>query len=472
MKAKSVESVTLEQSVCLSSGCGSVGVSPHIVTKCPSPKKRKRRAQCEGGVTPDGGSDQWSHEKLNSTANKPDEELKQFPRKVTRGIHLTLALNQFMWGLTFGTVKPFLPIWLRYQGVSTLQIGLVQTVGVCGQMLAPVFGLVLDYLRHPALVTMVLCLGAAILGAVIWLSPQAFVKYGDTSASWGIYAFAFLSCAFLQAVIGTYDTMNLDWGDRARFGTYKMFCGLGWGISCALLGYYGVGARINIMFPAMVACCLIMALIAMILTFYKGRNPPIITCGPTISLISQLKVFFSSLDKKSCFVITNFLIAGAAFAGIQLYLFLWLQDLGGSNFLMGLTMVITIVGEVPCFYVYVSVLQKLGPKRILGVGSLAYIIRMLWYTLLGVGKLRSPWYVFVVEILHGLTFAWIFGSCSVYAYLISPLEIRNTTVQFLNAVYMGAGGVVGSLGGGVIYQYGGGRAVFMTLSIAMIPFAA
>jgi len=36
---------------------------------------------------------------------------------------------------------------------------------------------------------------------------------------------------------------------------------------------------------------------------------------------------------------------------------------------------------------------------------------------------------------------------------------------------MGAGGIVGSLGGGVIYQYGGGRAVFITLSVSMIPFA-
>jgi len=266
--------------------------------------------------------------------------------------------------------------------------------------------------------------------------------------------------------------MNLDWGDRARFGTYKMFCGIGWGISCALLGYYGEGAKISIMFPAMVMCCLSMALIAMILTFVKGRNPPIVSLGPAVSMMSQLKVFFLSLDKKSYFVIANFLFAGAAFAGIQLYLFLWLQDLGGSNFLMGLTMVITIVGEVPCFYVYVSVLNKLGPKRILGLGSLAYIIRMLWYTILGVGKLQSPWYVFVVEMLHGLTFAWIFGSCSVYAYLISPREIRNTAVQFLNSVYMGVGGIVGSLGGGVIYQYGGGRAVFITLSISMIPFAA
>lgn len=59
-----------------------------------------------------------------------------------------------------------------------------------------------------------------------------------------------------------------------------------------------------------------------------------------------------------------------------------------------------------------------------------------------------------------------------YAYLISKKEIRNTAVQFLNAVFMGAGGIVGSLGGGVIYEYGGGRAVFITLSMAMIPFAA
>jgi len=158
------------------------------------------------------------------------------------------------------------------------------------------------------------------------------------------------------------------------------------------------------MFPAMVICCLMMAIIAMILTFVKGPNPSV-SREKAVSIMSQLETFFSSLEGKSYFVIANFLITGAAFAAITLYLFLWLQDLGASNFLMGLTMVFTTVGEAPCFYVYVTVLKKLGPKRILGIGSMAYIIRMLWYALLGVGKLQSPWLVFLVEFLHGLTFA-------------------------------------------------------------------
>jgi len=372
--ADSFKRNTLKSPVAASPGRGSVVLSPVRLSK---KRKVHTKYHAAGGTKFVGESIEQFHKKQKSTAHKHAEQLKQFPKKIPLWIHLTLASLQFLWGLTFGTVKPFLPIWLRYQGVSTVEIGLVQTVGVFGQLLAPVFGLVLDYFRHPALITMLLCIAGAVLGTVIWVKPGWFAKYGDASASWGIYAFTFLSCGFLQAVIGTFDTMNLDWGDRARFGTYKMFCGIGWGISCALLGYYGEGAKISIMFPAMVLCCLSMALITMILTFVKGRNPPIVSRGPALSIMSQLKVFFSSMDKKSYFVIANFLFAGAAFAGIQLYLFLWLQDLGGSNFLMGLTMVITIVGEVPCFYVYVSVLEKLGPKRILGIGSLAYIIRML-----------------------------------------------------------------------------------------------
>jgi len=348
---------------------------------------------------------------------------------------------------------------------------MVQTVGVCGQLLSPIFGIILDYVRHPSLMTLFLCLADAALGAAIWKSPDSFVKYREESTSWAIYLFAFFGYGILQVVTGIFDTMNLDWGVRSHFGRYKMFCGIGWGISSAVIGYYGEGAKISIMFPAMVICCLIMAIIALVLTFVKGRNPPIESDEPETSILSQLGAFFASLDKKSYFIILNFLMGGASFAGIQLYLFLWLQDLGGSNFLMGLTMVITIIGEVPCFYVYIHVLKKLGPTRILGLGNTAYIIRMVWYTLLGVGKLQSPWFVFVVELLHGLTFAWIFGSCSVYAYLIAPPEIRNTAVQFLNSVYMGAGGVVGSAAGGVIYQYGGGRTVFITLSVCMIPFA-
>jgi len=472
MTAKNVKNkVEKEKLVTSSPGFGTVVVTP--IFKPNSEKRKSRAERCRRDrevLKSESGLTELESKKLKATACHA--QLNQFRVKVPIAMHLTLALLQLLWGLTFGTIKPFLPIWLRYKGISTVEIGLVQTVGVCGQILSPLCGVVLDYLRHPALMTMVLCLTDAALGASIWLRPDSYVQYGEKSTSFSIYAFAFFGYGILQVIPGIFDTMILDWGSRERFGTYKMFCGIGWGISSALIGYFGEGERISIMFPAMVLCCLIIALIATILTFVKGRNPPAISSGSDAAIISELKVFFSSIDKKSWFVITNMLMGGASFAGIQLYLFLWLQDLGGSNFLMGLTMVITIAGEVPCFYIYVSVLKKIGPRRILGLGSAAYIVRMLWYTLLGVGKLQSPWFVFVVELLHGLTFAWMFGSCSVYAYLISPPQIRSTAVQFLNSVYLGAGGVLGSFVGGVIYQYGGGRSLFITLSVCMIPFSA
>lgn len=459
--------VMQRSSMAFSPGHGSVVVLPVTLGSPMFRKREKRKHTSYQRVVTSRGSVDSSNKKQRLLVNEP----RKRERVVPLSMHLTLALLQFLWGLTFGTIKPFLPIWLRYKGLDTVHIGLIQTVGVCGQFLSPFFGVILDYVNQRALLTTLLCLFSSGLGASIWLKPDYFVKSDESSISVAMYLFAFLAYGILQVVTGIFDTMNLDWGTRRHFGTYKMFCGIGWGISCAAVGYFGEGSKIDIIFPAMVFCSLAMSFIALVLTFVKCRNPPVIARETGEPIMSQLKLFFTGLDKQSWFVISNFLMAGASFAGIQLYLFLWIQDLGGSNFLMGLTMVITIVGEVPCFYVYVRVLQKLGPKRILGIGSAAYIIRMVWYTLLGLSWLKSPWWVFVVEMLHGLTFAWIFGSCSVYAYLISPPEIRNTAVQFLNTMYMGAGGVLGSLGCGVLYQYYGGRMVFITLSASMVPFA-
>jgi len=456
-----------------SPGHGSVVVSP-VTMGSPlfGMGKRKLKSPYQRVITSKSGLNEKSGTKRRLLGSDAGLQIqKPLQKRVSMRMHLILILLQFIWGLTFGTIKPYLPIWLRYKGFDTVAIGLVQTIGVCGQFLSPIFGVILDYVRQPALVTMLLCLFAAGLGAAIWLRPDFFCPSGESTMSWSICVFAFLIYGVLTVVIGVFDTINLSWGSRTHFGTYKMFCGIGWGIACPIIGYFGEGSKISIMFPALVFCCLVMAFVLFILTLVTCRNPPKSSGESGESIMSQLRVFFTSLDRKSYFVIANFLFGGACFAGIQLYLFLWLQDLGGSNFLMGLTMVITILGEAPCFYVYVRVLQRHGPKRILGIGSLAYIVRMVWYTLLGLSWLKSPWFVFVVEMLHGLTFAWMFGSCSVYAYLISTPDIRNTAVQFLSTVYMGAGGVLGSSGCGVIYQYYGGRAVFIVLSCTMVPFA-
>ena len=82
--------------------------------------------------------------------------------------------------------------------------------------------------------------------------------------------------------------------------------------------------------------------------------------------------------------------------------FIFFDALGASSTMDGWTVVFTVMFEIPVFYVAPKLLEKYGPGKLLLAAGMAYVVRVIGYTLVPEGKM---YLVLMLETLHGLTYA-------------------------------------------------------------------
>eukprot|EP01025_Chloroclados_australasicus_P048769 TRINITY_DN5533_c0_g1_i2.p1 TRINITY_DN5533_c0_g1~~TRINITY_DN5533_c0_g1_i2.p1 ORF type:complete len:609 (+),score=40.38 TRINITY_DN5533_c0_g1_i2:173-1999(+) len=146
-------------------------------------------------------------------------------------------------------------------------------------------------------------------------------------------------------------------------------------------------------------------------------------------------------------------VFGSAFGAIDGYLFLYLQDLGGSQLLMGLTLTFTVSTEIPLFQLFSKIESKIGVDLIFDVVFLAYTIRLLCYAILP-WKAAILWMILPVETLHGITFAFAWAGGTLKSRQLATKGYEATFQGVFQCMFFGVGrGLGGGLGGLLYYQY-------------------
>uniref|UniRef100_A0A7S2PIT9 Major facilitator superfamily associated domain-containing protein n=1 Tax=Skeletonema marinoi TaxID=267567 RepID=A0A7S2PIT9_9STRA len=138
--------------------------------------------------------------------------------------------------------------------------------------------------------------------------------------------------------------------------------------------------------------------------------------------------------------------------------FIFFDTLGSSNTMNGLTVVFTVIFEVPIFYLAPRFLQKHGPGKLLLAAGIAYIVRVLGYT---VAPHMSV--VLLLETLHGVSYAGGKAGSVEYIAQIAPKGYEATGQGLLIFVnYMGI--VAGLFAGGHIQETLGSLAMFYVMA--------
>lgn len=135
---------------------------------------------------------------------------------------------------------------------------------------------------------------------------------------------------------------------------------------------------------------------------------------------------------------------------VENMIFLLFEDLGASYFLMGLSVVVTVVFEIPLFRRSGEFLDRFGAAGLLSIAGLCYSGRVIGYTLVPGG-----WWVLLFEPMHGVTIA-CFSTASVdFVSSITPDEFAATGQAFLNLIRSGVGATLGTgVGGAIISRFG------------------
>lgn len=146
----------------------------------------------------------------------------------------------------------------------------------------------------------------------------------------------------------------------------------------------------------------------------------------------------------------TFLVAvafmGAGQAIVDNLIFLYFEFLGSSYTIMGITVVLTVLFEIPIFHVSDQLLHRFGANLLLQAAMICYVVRVIGYSLLPSG--HASWTLFL-EPLHGITYA-----CSQTA--IVDLCTQRAPVGYA-ATFQGFVFSVRSIGA-IVGLYVGGRA--------------
>lgn len=169
----------------------------------------------------------------------------------------------------------------------------------------------------------------------------------------------------------------------------------------------------------------------------------------SISLLQMLALVCGTIYGMG--FIASMLTLAMGMSIVESLIFLFFEELGGSFTIMGLSVVVTVIFEIPVFHWAPSLLEKFGPGRLQQAAAVAYMVRVIGYTLVPEGSMAL---VLLLEPLHGITYGCAATSSVDYIARLTPKGYESTAQGLLSGL-RGIGSIVGlSLGGWVDDTYG------------------
>ncbi len=338
---------------------------------------------------------------------------------------------------------PFLALYYRSAGLNSAQIGLLTGISPFVMWLsAPLWGAVADATnRHRLLLTasilgtMASILALSQASTLLWMLPV-------------VAGYAFFSAPIMPLVD---NSVMAQLGDRSElYGRQRVWGAVGWGVTGAVAGVlvqrYGLPVSFVLFtffmsIGLLVSSRLNVAAGAIGQPFWKGMAALL---GNRALLVFLVSVLFASMGSG---VVHNFL-------------FLYLEDLGASETLMGLSLTVSTLSEMPVFFFSGWLLRRFGARGSLLMAMAAYVVRLLAYTVM-----PSVWFVLPISLLHGLTFSALWVAGVSYANRAAPKGMGATAQGLFSGTTMGLGSASGALLGGMLYDSLGPHAMFRAAAI-------
>jgi PPP family 3-phenylpropionic acid transporter len=352
-----------------------------------------------------------------------------------------------------GFFNPYLPLWLKAQGLPITVISLLASVQSLTRIFAPyAWGALSDrtgervrLLRVSATIALVASLGLWWPGGAWWIALVLLLLFTHTSSMMGL-----TEAAMAHLVAG-------DWG---RYGKVRLWGSIGFMVTVFAAGAWFERFGME-SFPGWTLATLA-AVLACTWWLPDAREAPHGSRAghaPIGATLRQpvVRWFFASL---LFHVMAHFAIYG--------FLSLYLDALGYSKTTIGVLWAVSVVVEIAWFYAQGRLIQRFPMERWLLLCGLATALRMAVTAGLG-GWLVA---IFLAQMLHALTFATHHTACIAMVTRHFPGRLRARGQALFTVVGYGIGGVVGVLAGGAIASRWGFQPVFAAAGLLALLAAA
>ncbi len=341
---------------------------------------------------------------------------------------------------------PFLALYYRQSGLSGAQIGLLAGISpIITWLAAPLWGALADSTRqHRAVLTVTIsgtmCMVALLSWAngLLWLLPV-------------VVGYAFFSSPIMPLVDNS--VLELLGERRALYGRQRVWGAIGWGVAAAVAGALVDRFGLGVSFYAFLFFFGIALLVSIRLK----------VSGGAIGLPFWQGMRALARNRPLAIFLVSVLFASMGSGIVHNYVFLYLSDLGASETLMGLSLTVATLSEMPVFFFSALLLRKFGARGLLLLSLVAYVVRMFAYTLL-----PPVWLVLPISLLHGLTFSALWVAGVSYANDVAPKGMGATAQGLFTGMTMGLGAAGGALLGGTLYDTLGPTMMFRAAALCVL----
>jgi MFS transporter, PPP family, 3-phenylpropionic acid transporter len=352
------------------------------------------------------------------------------------------ALSATSYFAHIGFFNPYLPLWLKEQGLPITVISLLASVQSFTRVFAPyAWGALSDHtgervklLRISAAIALVSSLGLWMPGGAWWIALVLLLLFTHTSSMMSL-----TEAAMAHLVAG-------DWG---RYGKVRLWGSAGFMVTVFAAGAWfersGMGS-----FPGWAAVTLA-AVLACTWWLPNLKEPPHpASHAPQEPIAAALarpvvRWFFASL-----------LFHVMAHFAIYAFFSLYLDSLGYSKATIGALWAVSVVVEIAWFYAQGRLIGRWRMETWLVICAAATALRMAMTA--GLGQWLAALYV--AQVLHALTFATHHTACIAMVTRHFPGRMRGRGQALFTVTGYGFGGVLGVMAGGAIASRWGFQALF------------
>ena len=350
-------------------------------------------------------------------------------------LSLMMFLQFFMWGAWYGQMSKYLMTTL---GASGDQVGNAYAAFSLAMIIAPFFvGMIADRYFAAQKVLGVLCLlGAGVLYLITQnTDPDSFFMLILA------YCLTFAPTLALTSSIAMQQMSNPE----KEFPGIRVLGTIAWIVVTNIVGYYGFGDKVSIYQLAMYS-----SVVLGVFSFFLPDTPPNPSAGASFSQILGLDAFKLFKDRSfAIFFVSSVLIC----IPLSFYYAMANPALTDSGMLnVENKMSLGQVSEVVFMLLIPLAFSRLGVKKILIIGLLAWIARFLFF---GYGNAGSgEWMFYLAIILHGICYDFFFVTGQIYTDRQAGEKVKSAAQGLITLATYGVGMLIGScISGYVVGMY-------------------
>lgn len=351
----------------------------------------------------------------------------------------------FLFYAGFAITNIYIPIYLENINYSQSAIGLLLSVGPIATMLGqPLWGIAGDRAKNKVSVLRLLVAGITLSVAVFTLSANfIFLLVVITALTF-----------FQSALPPTSDAITLEYleSSRWKYGPIRTAGTLGFIIVAILAGFMTKNSIGSIFI-----LCIFLFLLTLIPTYMIPVIPGHLSKKSKLSLLTLLR-------NRKIMVIMFFVLITHSFIGFYNIFFpIFFKHLGSDNTLVGISLAVAAISEIPFVFWGDKLLDKFGTKRII-FGS-TILLSLRWLLMYFANDTYS---VLFIQLLHGPSMILLLISMVVYVSKTVPKELKVTGQTLYAMVNSGLSRIIGSALGGFLSDMLGIKYVFLIGAVMTI----